>query len=363
MDIDFIKKEAKDFVIQTIWIAFTWSWYQDSLFTSLGSFSRTESRYVLVGCIFICCILAMIIQFNVNGSDINLYLHLLIAYGVYTSVAYYFVKKKLILTVLAISTILTIAFAVLVFARKIKNKEKIKRILFRRVLRVGVGAQYIFGVGFAIIMILLVYRITFTTTIIDSDVKSEVSETESWTISSNIEELSKFYPSTWERLNDSEKMDLCGVVVNIECYSLGIPYPVSVGAGNLEDDVLADYYHPDHQVRISLEHLAFSAPEEVFRSITHECYHAYQHGLVEAYEQMDDDYKDLFLFRYENIDTYAKEFENYSSDDYDEYMSQQCEIDAYDHGDRAARYYMERVYEYLGIEYPEEDSESDELDE
>ena len=267
MDIDAIKKGAKDFVIQTIWIVFTWSWYQDSLFTSMGALSRTESRYVLIGCIFLCCILAMVIQFNLNGGDINLFLHLLFGYGLYTSVSYFYVKKKLILTVLVISTLLTIVFAVLVFARKVKNKEKTNRILFRRALKVGVGAQYIFAVGFSIIMILLVYRITFTSTVIDSDIKSEVSEAESWTISNNIETLSKFYPSTWERLSASEKMDLCGVVVRIECYSLGIPYSVSVGAGNLEDDILADYYHPDHQVRISLEHLALSSPEEVFRSI------------------------------------------------------------------------------------------------
>ena len=362
MDIEAIKKGAKDFVIQTIWIAFTWSWYQDSLFTSLGSLSRTESRYVLVGCIFICCILAMILQFNVNGSDINLYLylHLLIAYGVYTSVAYYFVKKKLILTVLIISTLLTVAFAFIVFARKIKNKEKIKRILFRRVLRVGVGAQYIFGVGFAIIMILLAYRITFTNTVIDADMKPvEESELDSWTIANNLEELSNFYPSEWERLSVEEKMDLCGLVVNIECHSFGIPYPISVGAANLRDGVLADYSYPDRRVRISLEHLDMCpSSEDVLNSITHECCHAYQHGLVEAYEQLDDDHKGLFLFKYENIDTYAKEFENYSSgEDYDEYMSQQCEIDAYKHGERSARFYMERIYEYLGEEYPEESSE------
>ena len=358
MNIDTIKKEAKDFVIQTIWIVFTWSWYQDSLFTSLGSLSRTESRYVLAGCIFICCIIAMFIQFNLS-SDINLFLHILIGYGLYTSVSYFFVKKKLIFVVLIISVMLTILYAALIFSRKIKNKEKTKRILFRRALRVGIGAQYIFAVGFAVIMILLVYRITFTTTVIDSDVKSEVSESESWTISSNIEELSKFYPSTWEQLSVEEKMDLCGLVVNIECYSFGIPYQVSVGAANLREGVLASYSHPDHRVRISLEHLAMCpSSEDVLSSITHECCHAYQHGLVEAYEQLDDDYKGLFLFKYEKIGTYAKEFENYSSgEDYDEYMSQQCEIDAYKHGERSARFYMERIYEYFGEEYLEESSE------
>lgn len=81
MDIEAIKKGAKDFVIQTIWIAFSWSWYQDCLFTSIGTLSRDGSRYFLASSIFICCILAMIIQFKLNGSDINLFLHILIAYG------------------------------------------------------------------------------------------------------------------------------------------------------------------------------------------------------------------------------------------------------------------------------------------
>jgi len=149
----------------------------------------------------------------------------------------------------------------------------------------------------------------------------------------------------WNRMDAVQRRDLLQFVADTEAQRLGIESP-AVCARKLEGNVLGVYSDSDKLITLDLEYMKDSEMDKVLATVCHECYHAYQHRLVEVYNRLEETEKQLMLFR--PLAQYAAEFANYNdgSEDYAAYSAQQCEIDSEAYAAQAVQEYNARIQAY-----------------
>jgi len=169
---------------------------------------------------------------------------------------------------------------------------------------------------------------------------------ETWTIANNIEYISIFFDGSWQKCSQERKTTAIQIVANIECRYLGLPHELNVITTCLPENTLGSYDDKTHTIQINIGHFEDSEPIEILNTICHEAYHAYQNRLVDAYDDIDEQYKNMLFFY--NVEQYKEEFESYSDgDDFIEYYIQTCEITARAYASDAVQEYEERISEYL----------------
>lgn len=86
---------------------------------------------------------------------------------------------------------------------------------------------------------------------------------------------------------------------------------------------------------------------EILDCVLHEAYHAYQHCLVDALKDVDENNLNLLDLR--RAVTYAEEFDDYTDgeEDFYAYYVQSCERDARAYAEEAVDEYQEKIYAYL----------------
>lgn len=138
----------------------------------------------------------------------------------------------------------------------------------------------------------------------------------------------------WKNVSLTERVDITQKIVNyILADRLGVPFDVSVAvAGECYNDMhlLGSYADNNKEIVISYYVISSDNPEELLNVVFHECFHAYEYALCEAYENVPDEYRNLVVF--ENCDEYVYEFTHYQSGrfgkDFNAYESQRIENDA-----------------------------------
>ncbi len=183
-----------------------------------------------------------------------------------------------------------------------------------------------------------------------ADFYAEARTEDGWHIRNNIDTLVKLSDGSWDSMSAQDKLNVLQVIVNIDVEFLGIPYALSITASELplsEAMLLAQYTHSDHKILINLDYLKKATPYECVESVCHETFHCLQHCAVEAYADMDDNYKGLYYFYY--LGTMQGELENYIDGkvDFEEYASQYVERSARAYGAWSAQDYKETIEEYL----------------
>lgn len=165
------------------------------------------------------------------------------------------------------------------------------------------------------------------------------------TIADNIDTVANLREEVWEGLTLQERIDTLQVVTNIESSYLGLSHELNVGAEPMEESTIAFYTDRNHQIRINIDYLESFSAKEILDAICHEAYHAYQHRLCDAWDSIDEEYRELIAF--ENVSSYKDNFANYkdTDDDFLAYYLLECE--------QAARQYAEESVEdyYYKIDY------------
>ena len=183
-----------------------------------------------------------------------------------------------------------------------------------------------------------------------ADYSVEIGNEDGWHIRNNIDTLVKLSDDSWDSMSAEDKLNVLQVVLNIEVEYLGIPYELMLAASEMpssEAALLAQYTHSDHAILINLDYLETLTSYECVEGACHEAFHCLQHCAVEAYQDMDDNYKGLYYFYY--IETMNNEFENYidGKADIEGYASQYVERSARAYGAWAAQDYKETIEEYI----------------
>jgi len=168
------------------------------------------------------------------------------------------------------------------------------------------------------------------------------------TIANNIDVVSQLDENTWCQLSTQKRLDTLQTVADIETYYLGLPHKLNVELGNLSETTRACYDDSTHVITINIDHFDCDAASEVLGSVCHEAFHAYQYRLCDAYDSVDEEYKNLLIF-YE-VQNYKQEFSNYvnGKDDAYDYYLQLCENDARSYARKSVADYYMKINTYLG---------------
>jgi len=329
------------------WAVIAMIWYKGRLFRCIGTLDSRNSGYVLWLMIFAFCIAGILLQFKMRRSGVSIMRNLLIPYGLYTAIAYFHIRKMLILVVITAAAGLSFTYALLVLGRRIKNRRNYKRILFRRLWRAVMAAQKIFAAGLAVILLVLGINVFFGSTVVKASVNASQGPVGEQTIANNMETLLKLQEDIWRELSAEERLGVMQVVANIEQRYLGLPHSLNVGALSLAEGQLGYYVDNTHEIIISVDSLMEGPVLEVLDTVCHEAYHSYEHRLVEVYKGTEQKNRSLRLFR--QADSYMEEFGDYvnGKEDFCAYYEQDCEQDAREYAKEAVYDYCEKIGEYL----------------
>ena len=157
--------------------------------------------------------------------------------------------------------------------------------------------------------------------------------------------------SEWDTLSEGDKLELMQLLCNIECIYYGIPHRVPVRFNLLPLDTVGTYDPESDEIKLNcyyVNHLPFAIS---LNSLLHECTHAYQHAMVDAYQATPEEYRNLVCLRDARVFQY--EFAHYvggdEDDDFNEYYSQKVERDAREVAEAVTQFYCDR----LSLDYAE----------
>lgn len=203
------------------------------------------------------------------------------------------------------------------------------------VLIVPIGVSKVFGLGL----------MTTKTPLV-----SNASDAEEWTVKNNIDTVQLLREEAWKELNPQQKLDVLGVVLNIEIRYLGLNHEVYLKSSVLNGETAAHYNHKDHEIVIDLGQLETASAADVLDSLCHECYHAYQYQIIALYEDTPEKYRNMLLFQY--VGSYIEETSHYNdgSSDLMDYYYQTIEIQARQYAELAVADYYGRIRECLTTE-------------
>lgn len=108
----------------------------------------------------------------------------------------------------------------------------------------------------------------------DETEETAAVEEESNPYEKNRELLLYFDDDAWEDLGIQQRINVAQEFVDFQSGLLGIP-TIRVTAEKLGLFTLGKYSDESNEIRIDVEHLATSAPEDVIRTLAHEVYHSF----------------------------------------------------------------------------------------
>ena len=172
------------------------------------------------------------------------------------------------------------------------------------------------------------------------------SEAAEWTVKNNIDTVRLLQEEEWMTLSAQQKLDVLGVVLNIEIRYLGLDHELYLKSSVLDKNTVAHYNDRDHSIMIDIDHLQTAAAVDVLDSLCHECYHSYQHQMITLYEIVPERYRNMMLFH--PVDSYIEEFTDYidGSEDIWGYYFQTSEIHARRYAEASVEEYYDLIEEY-----------------
>ncbi len=294
------------------------------------------------------CIPAIVLSIvlNVFNTDFSRKVfNVTLPLGVYTVVTY-FRDAKMWFTLLGIVTVAVIAFyGTLIFSQKIKRRERAHIIRRRRLHKFFKGSELILNYVLTAIVVGIYIKIIVVGFWITSPTESVGSfeEAKAYTIESRAEDLRPIACGGWEELSISEKLGVLQIVANIETGRLGCDTSLRVGAGSRSDEVQGCYSGQRNSITINRDYLDEGSAGEVLKTVLHECRHAYQEMLVEAYNDADEKHKNLCTFA--DAKEFKAGFENYTDENY---YSNPVEADARIYSELMAKEYFVEIRRELG---------------
>lgn len=332
-----------------IWGAVTLYLYKCLLFCPLGRSTARQSQLVLVLLVASCSLLGIVFQIKRQRNGYRIFFNLMTGLGLYTVLAYGSVRPLLVRTVLIAATVLSAVYTLLALTQKYKPAPAStrRRIFSRRIRRVAAVAQVLFAMGFTVILTVIASPLIIGNAVLSADASPSAADVQEQTIANHMDTILLLQEEQWRQLTVDQQLDVLQTVANIECRYLGIPHELNVGAVPTDEDTYGFYVDSTYEIVISMASLLNDPPEEVLDTVCHEAYHSYQHCLVDIYDTLDAESKDLRLFQ--KAETYQEEFQNYSDgeDDFGSYYNQACESDARAYAADAVLDYYGRIEEYL----------------
>lgn len=324
-------------------------WFRNIYFIRLPGLTLKWSKIILWVLVVGFMALGCAMTFRKRRNRLSLWVNLLLPYELYIVITYRAYVPGRVWGVLVFSGILSITFLILALLPDRQAEESEQIPLERRLKHGALGARTIFSICMLILPLLLGIQLIANRGLLVTNVKpvKNTSEASEWFVSKQIDVVRKLQEEEWQELSDQEKLDVLGVVTNIEVRYLGLNHELYLKSGVLKPNVASNYNHKEYAITISIDHLRSDSAREILDSLCHECYHSYQHQMIELYDLIPEEYRDMLAFRY--ADDYVEELSDYAdgTDDIDAYYGQTVEATARGYAAQAVQDYYERIEECL----------------
>lgn len=328
------------------WMGLAMLWYRTMLFRPVLALSNRQSRLLLWVLVVAGLLGGYALTCRTRRNGWNLFVTVLLPFEVYSLLTYGPYFPALSLASLGAALALTAAYSLWVLLSPIRRPDRRRAILLRRGAVSLMGGRSILALCTTVVLAAVVGTALRGGVLLVPDRRAQDgTQGQKDTISGHMEELCRLEEENWAALTVQERLDVLQTVANIERSYLGVPHELSLGAGTLEEDVLGHYDFVTNQIVLSLDHLAEDDADDVLDTVLHECYHAYQHNLVELYGQSPERYRELQIFTAAR--DYAEEMADYQDgDDFSAYYSQRCERDARNYAEAGVQDYYDRLALY-----------------
>ena len=154
------------------------------------------------------------------------------------------------------------------------------------------------------------------------------------------DKLAVFEKTRWNSANEQERLEALQALADVETTSLSLPDALTVDQKELSPNVLACYEDKTRTIHYNSSKIMDISNVNAFHSMLHECCHAQQFRMLDAYRSMSEEQQALSAFSH--IAKYREEAENYhgAEEDKEAYSSQQLEIDADEYADTRILQYI-----------------------
>lgn len=338
-----------------LWEHFFWGilsmiWFRCLIFRAVDSLTLIQSKALLWGILAVSIVSGIVMTYKARRNYTSLIITLALPYEAYALYTYWNVLTWQFYVSVGIAIFLSVTYIYLILSQRITNIKMKKFIVRKRTKKCFLGVRAIASFCFLIVVVSVATSSLFGVSLTKSKVSADVNQNqETWTIANNIDYVAMFYKETWNELSVEDKTTAMQVIANIECRYLGLPHELTLIIACLPEDTLASYEDRTHTIRVNLDHFEDADPLEIIDSICHEAYHAYQHRLVDVYDSLNSEYKNMLVFY--NASIYKEEFASYTDghDDYLGYYFQSCERNARSYASDAVEEYQEYINDYIGL--------------
>ena len=331
----------------------TMVWFWAFLFRCLPGFTYAQSRRILLGMLLV-SVLGGLLIFRRRRTGWTAAVCGILPYGIYTAAVYHKEFPILITAGLSLPLAASGLYALCRY-RTVRTLRKRRRTAGhgRRLRRAGgyvrdclYFSASAFSVGCLALLIYIGADNAFGSGPADPVVKAVVgSSAEDQTLSAQADTLCLLREEEWKELSMEERLNVLQCAANVEASYLGPPHElnVAVDEDELAKSTLAFYDEDIHTICVNADCVKEDSSRDAVDSICHEAFHALQRCLVEAYEEADEQTRNLLLFR--RIGQYREEFNAYrdglSSENYGVYYEQACEADSRAYAEERAEQYYE----------------------
>lgn len=331
------------------WLLTAMICYQSVLFTAIPGTTVRQSKLILwllaLALIAFGCILTM----KRRRNDLSLFTNILLPYELYALVSYRTYLPGLVWTSALLSCIVSLAFLILGMLPAAHRAPQGSISRKRQIVHSLLGARTIAAFCTLILIVPVsvsnIFRLGLMRT--KTPVVSSASEAEEWTVENKLDMLRLLWEDDWNALSPQQRLDVLGVVMNIEIRYLGLNHELYLKSSVLDGETAAHYEHKNHEIVIDIGQLKTASASSALNSLCHECYHAYQYQMIALYEAVPEEYRNMLLFQY--VGSYMEETAHYSDgrEDWLDYYDQTLEIQARQYAELAVADYYGRIREYL----------------
>ena len=337
--------------LNLFYAAIAFLYYRGQVFRCLRGYTYARSVGVLA-VLLVCSVVTGYFLYWDEDED-GLVWNLACGYGLYTVLAYKDFRAGFFRSVLMVCSLVWLLLALFILTRKIrkrKSRRARKRIIKGRIRRALAFSRIIFGAGFLVIMIPL-FANSFLMSYLIPAPGNTVTESSAENLKENARELiGRLEDDIWAELDLYERLEVLGIVAEIEKYRLGLHHELSLGTANLDVGIAAHYSDYNHTIVVDLDHLMEASSWDMVDTVAHEAYHSLEYCMAEAYNEVSEELKNTAFFHRAKV--YAQEFADYidGSEDFNAYYGQLCESDAREYGERVSHAYFNALHPEVYLE-------------
>lgn len=324
----------------------------------------------LVICMLATNLFGLIFSFHYNRRGIGIAEDVVAGMGLYTilTVGKYapVFTKWLLVGVAGFS----VGEILLVFCRKVKNKNHVRPVMVFRFLRCTQIVRRNTGITTLVMIVFLIGFKYWQTNQMDEAYQKETSENsqndlnvnviygDEYRLSNNIDAIKYIRDNDeFQTLSYDEKCDVIRAIIYCEARYLGLCELHIEFVDMNKDSLLGSYEHITKTISINAKTLRDGSipggsAEELLITALHECRHCYQHLLGELFQKASPLQRNLYAFSNEDVAEWVTNLKNYKTSDGTvdgdlEYRLQVVEWDANNYAVKEANVYYLEIDKFL----------------